>query len=75
MSTDDPLGLGVGKTSFVEKLQTTSFWGSEKGFVILTGSRQIYLEAVSSPLLTMHPPHNTSSRLDLVQGHFVPTER
>jgi uncharacterized protein YjbI with pentapeptide repeats len=75
ISGDDPLGLGFGKTSFVENLQTTSFWGSEKGFVILTGSRQIYLEAVSSPLLTMHPPHNTSSRLDLVQGHFVPNER
>jgi uncharacterized protein YjbI with pentapeptide repeats len=72
---DDPLGLGLGRTSFAENLQTTSFWVSEKGFVILTGSRQIYLEAVSSPLITMHPPHNTSSRLDLVQGHFVFNER
>lgn len=74
-SLDDLLGLGLGKASFAEKLQTTPFWGSEKGFVILTGGRQIYLEAVSSPALTMRPPNNTTSKLDLVQGHFVPNER
>lgn len=55
----------------VEALQETPFWNSEKAVLILTGSRQIWLEATSNPSLTLRPPHGSAVGLDLVRGHFV----
>jgi uncharacterized protein YjbI with pentapeptide repeats len=52
-------------------LQATSFWGSEKAFLILTGNRQPWLEAISSPGLTLRPPHGAAIGVDLIRGHFV----
>jgi uncharacterized protein YjbI with pentapeptide repeats len=69
-TADDPLGLSVHE----EMLQRTPFWNSEKAFVILTGTRQVYLEAASNDLLTLRPPHNAISKLDLINGHFVMEE-
>ena len=54
-----------------EALQTTSFWASDKAFVILTGGRQVWLEAASNPSLTLRPPHGAAMGIDLVRGHFV----
>jgi hypothetical protein len=55
----------------VEALQQTSFWSSDKAVLILTGSRQIWLEATSNPSLTLRPPHGAAVGIDLVRGHFV----
>jgi uncharacterized protein YjbI with pentapeptide repeats len=68
---DDPLGLGLAITSYVETLQNTTFWNSEKGFAILTGPRQVFLEAASNESLTLRPPHNATAGLDLIRGQFV----
>jgi hypothetical protein len=54
-----------------ERLQATSFWSSEKAFLVLTANRQSWLEAVSSPLLTVRPPHGAAIGVDLIRGHFV----
>jgi len=67
MIPDDPLALGIQEGT----LQHTPFWNSEKAFLILTGTRQVYFEAASSDLLTLRPPHNSISNLDLINGHFV----
>lgn len=69
-ASDDLLGLSIHE----ETLQRTTFWNSEKAFLILTGTRQVYLEAASSDLLTLRPPHNAYSNVDLVNGHFVTEE-
>ncbi len=69
-TTEDPLALSAHE----ETLQRTAFWNSEKAFVILTGNRHVYLEAASSDLLTLRPPHTSNSKLDLINGHFVMEE-
>lgn len=68
---DDPLGLGLGLSPHADTLQRTPFWNSEKAFAILTGNRQVYLEASSSESLTLRPPHNSAAGFDLIRGHFV----
>ena len=55
----------------VEALQKTAFWTSDKAVLILTGNRQIWLEATSNPSLTLRPPHGSAVGVDLVRGHFV----
>src|SRR5262245_14141924 len=57
-----------------ESLQNTSFWTSEKAVLILSGNRQIWLEATSNPSLTLRPPHGSALGVDLVRGHFVTDE-
>jgi uncharacterized protein YjbI with pentapeptide repeats len=57
-----------------ESLQETSFWSSDKAVLILTGNRQIWLEATSDPLLTLRPPHGSTVGVDLVRGHFITDE-
>ena len=52
-------------------LQATPYWGSEKAFLVLTGNRQPWLEAMSSPSLTLRPPHGAAIGVDLMRGHFV----
>jgi uncharacterized protein YjbI with pentapeptide repeats len=68
---DDPLGLDFSLSSLADTMQKTPFWNSEKGFAILTGTRQVYLQAVSSDSLTLRPPHNATSGLDLIRGQFI----
>jgi uncharacterized protein YjbI with pentapeptide repeats len=68
---DDPLGLGLAVASYAETLQQTNFWNSEKGFAILTGARQVFLEAASSESLTLRPPHHATAGMDLIRGQFV----
>jgi len=58
----------------IESLQQTAFWNSDKAVVILTVSRQIWLEATSNPALTLRPPHGSAVGIDLVLGHFVTDE-
>jgi len=58
----------------VEALQETAFWNSDKAVLILTGNRQIWLEATSNPVLTLRPPHGSAVGVDLVRGHFVTNE-
>jgi uncharacterized protein YjbI with pentapeptide repeats len=58
----------------VEALHQTAFWTSDKAVLILTGSRQIWLEATSNPSLTLRPPHGSAVGVDLVRGHFVTDE-
>ena len=57
-----------------ESLQETSFWSSDKAVLILTGNRQIWLEATSNPSLTLRPPHGSTVGVDLVRGHFITDE-
>ncbi|HSO76456.1 MAG TPA: pentapeptide repeat-containing protein [Blastocatellia bacterium] len=54
-----------------ERLKATSFWSSEKAFLILTANRQSWLEATSNPSLTVRPPHGAAIGVDLIRGHFV----
>lgn len=54
-----------------EAMQRTTFWNSDKAFLILTSQRQIWLEATSNPALTLRPPHGSAVGVDLVRGHFV----
>jgi uncharacterized protein YjbI with pentapeptide repeats len=54
-----------------EAMQRTTFWKSDKAFLILTGQRQIWLEATSNPALTLRPPHGSAIGIDLVRGHFI----
>jgi uncharacterized protein YjbI with pentapeptide repeats len=68
---DDPLGLDLSLSSHADTLQQTAFWNSEKGFAILTGTRQVYLQAVSDESLTLRPPHNATAGLDLIRGQFI----
>lgn len=58
----------------VEALHKTPFWTSDKAVLILTGNRQIWLEATSNPSLTLRPPHGSAVGVDLVRGHFVTDE-
>jgi uncharacterized protein YjbI with pentapeptide repeats len=58
----------------VEALHQTAFWTSDKAVLILTGNRQIWLEATSNPSLTLRPPHGSALGVDLVRGHFVTDE-
>lgn len=58
----------------VEALHQTAFWTSDKAVLILTGNRQIWLEATSNPSLTLRPPHGSAVGVDLVRGHFVTDE-
>ncbi len=58
----------------VEALHQTAFWTSDKAVLILTGNRQIWLEATSNPSLTLRPPHGAAVGVDLVRGHFVTDE-
>jgi len=57
--------------SRVELLQRTTFWSSDKALLVLTGHRQIWLEATSNPTLTLRPPHGATLGIDLIRGHFV----
>ncbi|MEK6322779.1 MAG: pentapeptide repeat-containing protein [Acidobacteriota bacterium] len=57
-----------------ESLQETAFWSSDKAVLILTGNRQIWLEATSNPSLTLRPPHGSAVGVDLVRGHFITDE-
>ncbi|MEK6287700.1 MAG: pentapeptide repeat-containing protein [Acidobacteriota bacterium] len=58
----------------VDALHQTAFWTSDKAVLILTGNRQIWLEATSNPALTLRPPHGSAVGVDLVRGHFVTDE-
>jgi hypothetical protein len=58
----------------VEALQQTPFWTSDKAVLVLTGNRQIWLEATSNSSLTLRPPHGSALGVDLVRGHFVTEE-
>jgi len=58
----------------VEALHESAFWTSDKAVLILTGNRQIWLEATSNPSLTLRPPHGSAVGVDLVRGHFVTDE-
>ena len=58
----------------VEALQETDFWTSDKAVLILTGNRQIWLEATSHPSLTLRPPHGSAVGVDLVRGRFITDE-
>jgi len=58
----------------VEALHQTPFWTSDKAVLILTGNRQIWLEATSNPSLTLRPPHGSAVGVDLIRGHFVTDE-
>lgn len=58
-----------------ESLHDTTFWSSDKAVLILTGNRQIWLEASSNPSLTLRPPHGSTVGVDLVRGHFVTDEQ
>jgi len=58
----------------VEALRRTAFWTSDKAVLILTGNRQIWLEATSNPSLTLRPPHGSAVGVDLVRGHFATDE-
>ena len=58
----------------VEALQQTPFWTSDKAVLVLTGNRQIWLEATSNASLTLRPPHGSALGVDLVRGHFVTEE-
>lgn len=68
---DQALSQLAGK---VEALHQTAFWTSDKAVLILTGNRQIWLEATSNPSLTLRPPHGSAVGVDLVRGHFVTDE-
>ena len=57
-----------------EWLEETTFWSSDKAVLILTGNRQIWIEATSNPSLTLRPPHGSAVGVDLVRGHFVTDE-
>jgi uncharacterized protein YjbI with pentapeptide repeats len=57
-----------------ESLRETTFWSSDKAVLILTGNRQIWLEATSNPSLTLRPPHGSTVGVDLVRGHFITDE-
>jgi uncharacterized protein YjbI with pentapeptide repeats len=57
--------------SRVELLQRTNFWTSDKALLVLTGHRQIWLEATSNPTLTLRPPHGATLGIDLIRGHFI----
>jgi hypothetical protein len=58
----------------IEALHETAFWTSDKAVLILTGDRQIWLEATSNPSLTLRPPHGSAVGVDLVRGHFITDE-
>lgn len=58
----------------VDALHQTAFWTSDKAVLILTGNRQIWLEATSNSALTLRPPHGSAVGVDLVRGHFVTDE-
>lgn len=60
--------------AMVDALHQTAFWTSDKAVLILTGNRQIWLEATSNPALTLRPPHGSAVGVDLVRGHFVTDE-
>jgi uncharacterized protein YjbI with pentapeptide repeats len=67
-------GLDQGLKSLagkVEALHQTAFWTSDKAVLILTGNRQVWLEATSNASLTLRPPHGSAVGIDLVRGHFV----
>jgi uncharacterized protein YjbI with pentapeptide repeats len=58
----------------VEALQHTPFWTSDKAVVILTGDRRVWLEAASTPNLSLRVPHGAVVGVDLVRGRFVTDE-
>src|SRR5262249_11369669 len=57
----------------IQALQRTYFWQCEKAFAILTGDRRVWFEAASSDQLTLRPPHGITTGIDLIRGHFVPS--
>jgi hypothetical protein len=72
-----PTGVGYASDqieSRVAALQRSPFWASEKAVLIMTGHRQIWLEATSNPSLTLRPPHGSAVGVDLIRGHFVTDE-
>lgn len=74
LSADD-LDIAASQLALrVEALQQSSFWSSDKAVLVLTGNRQIWLEATSNPSLTLRPPHGSVIGVDLVRGHFVTDE-
>ena len=58
----------------IEVLERTGFWRAEKAIAILTGTRQIWLEAASTESLTLRPPHGAALGIDIVSGRFVTEE-
>lgn len=56
---------------YAEALERTDFWKREKGFVILTADRKIFLEAVSSESLALLPPRSTIASFKILNGRFV----
>ncbi|HXG91567.1 MAG TPA: pentapeptide repeat-containing protein [Blastocatellia bacterium] len=71
MSQPNGSGHPLNLASRVEALQQTLFWTSDKAIAILAGNKQIWLEAVSNPSLTLRPPHGSAVGIDLVRGRFV----
>jgi len=63
--------VGGEVVSSLEALQRTPFWTSHKAVVILTGNRQVWLEATSDTSLTLRPPHGATLGIDLVKGRFL----
>jgi uncharacterized protein YjbI with pentapeptide repeats len=60
--------------SRIEAVEGTAFWNAEKALVILTGNRQVWLEAATSQSLTLRPPHGAAQGVDIVCGKFVTDE-
>jgi uncharacterized protein YjbI with pentapeptide repeats len=76
-SSSVPDGLAKALTNLaarVDGLQGTAFWSSDKAVLVLTGKRQIWLEATSNPSLTLRPPHGSSLGVNLIRGHFITDE-
>lgn len=54
-----------------EVIHGAEFRDREKAFVILTGRREIWLEAASGESLTLRPPRGAVGGLDVIRGRFV----
>ena len=65
---DEALSRLAGK---VEAFHQTTFWTCDKAVLILTGNRQVWLEATSNPSLTLRAPHGSAVGVDLVRGRFM----
>ena len=75
LSRNDDLDQALTRlATSVDALQRTPFWTSDKAILVMTGNRQVWLEATSNPSLTLRPPHGSVLGVDLVRGHFVTEE-
>src|SRR5207244_187097 len=68
LSQDDGLDRALSHLAAgVEALHQTPFWTSDKAVLILTGNRQIWLDATSNQSLTLRPPPGWARRIDLMR--------